>query len=121
MQDVDGAGACDGCDGCGGGSSGGLLGYGLIKQSESCYDDFISPMTNPVYFEDPRQLTEARLIFINHKLPFLLNIPGGRIQAYVLQARLRLTERLSFIAVKDGFVVSDSVFIDDGWADIAWP
>ncbi len=111
---------CDsnGCDGFGGCDSG-LLGLGIVKKSESCFDDFISPMTNPVYFEDPRQLTEARLIFINHKLPFLLNAPAGRIQLYALQVRLRLTEKLSFIAVKDGFVVSDSPLIDDGWADIS--
>ncbi len=113
---------CDGggCDGLGGACGGGLLGLGIIKPSESCYDDFISPMTNPVYFEDPRQLTEVRGIFINHKLPFApaLQAPLGRIQLYALQARVRLTDRLSLIAVKDGYVVSQSPIIDDGWADI---
>jgi hypothetical protein len=112
---------CDGnsCDGLGG-CEPGLLGYGLIKKSEACFDDFISPMTNPVYFEDPRQLTEARAIFINHKLPFVgaLNAPGGRVQVYALQLRARLTENLSLIAVKDGFIVSQSPIVDDGWGDI---
>lgn len=32
--------------------------------------------------------------------------------------RLRLTERLSFIAVKDGYIDSSSPLIDSGWADI---
>ncbi len=33
-------------------------------QSDHCFDSFISPVSNPVYFEDPRTLTELRPIFI---------------------------------------------------------
>ena len=44
--------AASGCDslGC---KDKSLLGLGFILPSEGCYDDFISPMTNPAYFEDP--------------------------------------------------------------------
>lgn len=108
------SGSCDALGGC----SSGLLGLGLIKQSEHCFDDFISPMTNPVYFEDPRQLTEVRAIFINHKLPVILGNPAGRIQVWAVQARVRLTDRLSLIAVKDGYIESQSPLIQDGYADI---
>jgi hypothetical protein len=112
---------CDtsGCDGLG--ANTGLLGFGIIKPSETGYDDFISPMTNPVYFEDPRQLTEARAIFINHKLPYFsaINTAGGRIQVYAVQVRVRLSERWSLIATKDGYVVSQSPLLDDGWADLS--
>lgn len=120
--------SCDGCDGCGllKRRSGGVLGLGilpsgldLIKKSEHCYSDFISPMTNPVYFEDPRQNTEARAIFINHKIPVVAGNPSGRVQLYAVQARVRLTENLSLIAVKDGYVVSQSPLLDDGWADLS--
>jgi len=99
----------------------GLLGLGLIKRSESGFDDFISPMTNPTYFEDPRQVTEIRGIFIDHKLPYFsaINTPGGSLQVYAAQVRVRLTERLSLIAVKDGYVVSQSPIVDDGWADLS--
>jgi hypothetical protein len=113
---------CDSGDCCDSfGCDDGLLGLGLIKKSEMCYDDFISPMTNPVYFEDPRQLTEARAIFINHKLPYFnaISAPGGRIQLYAIQLRARLTENLSLIAVKDGYVVSQSPLLDDGWGDLS--
>jgi hypothetical protein len=89
----------------------------LVKPSDHCYDDFISPMTNPVYFEDPRNLTEARLIFLQHKVP--LAAGGGDIQVYALQIRAALTERLSFIATKDGYIVSSNPVVDDGWADVA--
>ena len=74
-------------------------------------------MTNPVFFEDPRNLTEARLIFLNHSVPNSLG--GGDVQLYALQLRASLTENLSFIATKDGFAVSDNPLVDDGWADVA--
>lgn len=95
----------------------GLLGEGLIKPTNPCFNDFISPMTNPVFFEDPRNLTEARLIFLNHSVPNGLG--GGDVQLYALQLRAALTDNLSLIATKDGFVVSDNPLVDDGWADVA--
>jgi hypothetical protein len=70
-----------------------------------------------VFFEDPRNLTEARLIFLNHKVP--LNAGGGDIQVYAMQVRAALTDRLSLIATKDGYIVSDNAVVDDGWADIS--
>ncbi|MDG2131200.1 MAG: hypothetical protein P8K08_24595 [Fuerstiella sp.] len=87
-----------------------------LKQGDHCFDDFISPMTNPVFFEDPRTLTEARMIFLNHALPASLG--GQNVQVYAMQLRAALTERLSLIATKDGFIVSDSALLNDGWADI---
>jgi hypothetical protein len=88
-----------------------------IRPSDHCFDDFISPMSNPVYFEDPRTLTEARFIFLNHKVPNAAG--GGDVQLYALQIRAALTDRLSLIATKDGYVVSSNPLIDDGWADVA--
>ena len=70
-------------------------------------------MTNPVFFEDPRMLTEARLIYLNHTLPGALG--SGDVDAVALQLRARLTERLSLIATKDGFIMygSDVPVADD--------
>lgn len=109
-------GGCDGGSSCDGLSlrDPGLLGLGIIKRSEQCFDDFISPMTNPVFFEDPRQLSEARAIYANHKLPDGL----GRAQIYALQLRARITENLSVIAVKDGFADTNSPILQDGWMDL---
>lgn len=89
---------------------------GCFCKSCECFDDFVSPMTNPVHFEDPRTLTETRVIFLNHRVPDAAF--GGDIQLYALQIRARLTERLSLIATKDGYVVSGNPLIDDGWADV---
>ncbi len=89
----------------------------LIRKSDHCFDDFISPMTNPLFFEDPRTLTEARLIFANHRLPGTLG--GGSAQLYAMQLRAAINEDVSIIATKDGFIVSDTPVIpNDGWADI---
>jgi hypothetical protein len=89
----------------------------LIQPSDHCFDDFISPMTNPVFFEDPRNLTEARVIFLNHKVP--LTAGGGDIQLYATQLRAALTDRLSLIASKDGYIVSQNPVVGDGWADVS--
>jgi hypothetical protein len=108
-----------GCDCyCNSSCDSGMCGLGsLIQPSDHCYDDFISPITNPVFFEDPRNLTEARLIFLNHKVP--LAAGGGDVQLYALQIRAALTDRLSLIATKDGYIVSDNPVVGDGWADIS--
>ncbi len=119
---------CDGCsDNCAGDCCLSNL-TSLIKPSDHCFDDFISPMSNFIFFEDPRTLTEARAIFFHHELPDSigsLGLPGGDVQLYALQLRFALSERLSVIAVKDGFVVADidggplDDLLDDGWADIS--
>lgn len=88
--------ACDsrGCD-CG------LLGLGIVKKSDTCFNDFISPISNPTYFEDPRNLSELRFIYLHHEVPAAA--AGGQINAVAMQFRARLTERLSLIATKDGY------------------
>src|SRR5262249_35049902 len=40
-----------------------------LFQSDHCFDNFISPITNPFLFEDPRALTEIRPIFIQQGSP----------------------------------------------------
>ena len=92
--------------------------FGLIRPTDICYSDFISPITNPVFFEDPRNLTEARFIYINHGLPAALG--GGDLNVMALQLRAAITDRLSIIATKDGFIFAGpDAPIDDGWADVA--
>jgi hypothetical protein len=97
-------------------SCGGLLG-GWLVPSDPCFSEFISPITNPTFFEDPRTLTELRFIYARHKVP--ADALGGTANAFLLQARAALTENLSVIATKDGFVTSTNPLIDDGWLDVA--
>jgi hypothetical protein len=67
-------------------------------QSDHCFDQFISPVTNPFFFEDPRSLTEFRPIFIwqttsDHTPIFR----GGDIEYFGAQGRVAITDRLSLI------------------------
>ena len=114
---------CQGMCSCAGGCShqgcglyDGILG-GVVARSDPRFAGFISPMTNPVFFEDPRINTEAKFIFLQQKIPATA---GGRdIQLYALQVQAALTDRLSIVADKDGFIVSQNPLVDDGWADVA--
>lgn len=89
----------------------------MLKPGSPCFDDFISPMTNPVFFEDPRNVTEARFLFLNHKAPAAVG--GGTVRLYALQLRAKISENVSFIATKDGYIDSSNPVIGDGWADLS--
>jgi hypothetical protein len=91
--------------------------FGVFAPSDTEFSNFVSPMTNPVFFEDPRTLTEARFIFLNHHLPSSLG--GDNLQVIATQLRAALTENLSIIATKDGYIGSQSPLLDDGFADVA--
>lgn len=84
--------------------------------SDPSFCDYISPITNPTMFEDPRTLTEARAIALSQRMPAYLG--SQTFQLYALQLRAALTDRLSVIATKDGFIVSHNALQTDGWADI---
>ncbi|MCB9030522.1 MAG: hypothetical protein H6619_05675 [Deltaproteobacteria bacterium] len=67
-------------------------------------DDMISPITNPVNFEDPRPNTEARAIFLHHEISDDFITTGGDVRIYALQLRYAVNEDLAIIATKDGYV-----------------
>lgn len=116
---------CDGCHhraGCCGCCCKGSLGpFGLIGPSDACFSNFITPVTNTLFFEDPRTLTELRPIYIYHNIPNGTPIGGGSVQGWAAQFRIALTERLSIIATKDGYIHlnNDALGEHDGWADLA--
>jgi len=101
---------CDACDSacgfsglagcelsdCGDCFCGGRRVLGLLP-SDHCFDRFISPISNPFFFEDPRSLTEVRGIFLGNTLPRGAT-QGGDIQVWAAQARGRITDRWSLIA-----------------------
>lgn len=90
----------------------------VIRPTDTRFLNFISPMTNPVYFEDPRNLTEARVLFLNHWLPGYMG--GGAVQLLATQVRVAFTERLSLIATKDGYIFQGSSPLPlEGWANVA--
>jgi hypothetical protein len=90
--------------------------FGLFRESDHEFSRFISPMSNPVFFEDPRTLTEARAIFLNHQIPGELG--GNNVQVVAMQLRGAITERLSIIATKNGYLFSQNPLLRDGFADL---
>jgi len=85
----------------------------------------VSPVTNPLFFEDPQIRTEIRPLFIYHGLPDNVGqaqVPlGGDVRVYAVQARWAITDRLALIATKDGYVdfnPDKTLAGTDGWADL---
>ena len=94
----------------------------VVADAHGALGSMISPLTNPVQFEDPRPITELRPIYMYHKIPDGFVTGSGDVQLWALQARIALSDRLAFIATKDGYVQinSDRVLADDeGAANVA--
>lgn len=78
--------------------------------SASWINDTISPVTNPIYFEDPRITSELRPVYMYHSLPNTFDYYGGKVplggdvQVFALQIRYAFTDRLALIATKDGYI-----------------
>jgi hypothetical protein len=89
--------------------------------SDHSFDNFIGPVTNPVLSKDARSLTEARFLFVQNKIDPQHPFGSGDFQAYGLQLRLALTDRLTLIADKDGYAAINPATSPQrtGWLDLA--
>jgi hypothetical protein len=78
---------------------------GRCFESDHCFDNFISPVSNPFLFEDPRSLTEVRPIFLYQTLPgsgpF---VNHGNTEFFGTQVRLAITQNWSVVINKLGGV-----------------
>lgn len=87
------------------------------------YEGFVMPMASPYLFEDPFITTSISGHGIWHDFPENSIFEGGDAWVAALQLRLAITDRLAFIAVKDGYVFLDSEnpILDDeeGFFDIS--
>ncbi|GHC43918.1 autotransporter domain-containing protein [Roseibacillus persicicus] len=75
------------------------------------FSGLIRPMTNPTLFDLAVPRTQLHFIAMHHQFPNQLNLAGGGqidfggdLQLYALQFEYALTERLSIVAMKDGYV-----------------
>ena len=113
------------------------------KADQEPFFRFHMPVSNPVYFGDPRNVTMVRPIYLYQRLPDKIEpAPGlkgllkeklgtdkipldGHVNGFAVQLSYAFSQRLSFVAVKDGYVDcrpdGDALDWDDhnGWADIA--
>ena len=83
--------------------------------------DTISPVNNPIFFEDPAIRTELRPIYMHHRIDDGFITGGGDVNLYALQFRWAITDRLALIATKDGYIDLDPAIGEgsDGWADVS--
>lgn len=73
-------------------------------ESDKAFCDFVSPLSNPFYFEDPRSLTELRPMMFYQGIPG--NDPwfrGGNLWYFGGQGRLAFGQRVSLVVHKFGF------------------
>ena len=90
-------------------------------RSDRAFPRFINPLSNIAYAKDPRSMTEIRAMFINNWVPSdhpLL--PSDSAQVYAAQIHVALSERLTFIADKDGYAaIGRPGVATDGWLNVA--
>ena len=102
-------------------------GYGnrTLFQSDHDFDRFISPVSTPVFFEDPRALTELRPVFIwQHTRDSNHIYAGGDNFAAILQGRLAITPWFSIVMNRLGWTFNNpenpipGVENGDGFSDL---
>ncbi len=91
-------------------------------------DNTISPVSNPIYFEDPKITSEVRPVYLYQTLPDTFNFKGGsvplggHVQVVGVQLRYALSDRLGLIATKDGYIAfqpDHTLAHAYGWGDLA--
>ncbi len=88
-----------------------------LFQSDHAFDNFISPVTNPFLFLDPRSLTEIRPIFMYQSTPSSNPIfQGGDVEWFGFQGSVALTDRLSFVMSELGWIWLEPHNHIDGFA-----
>lgn len=85
------------------------------------FEHFYDPVGNPLYFESPFNTTQIRFLYLHHDFPDGSQLGGGDVNVYAAQIRLALTERLAFIATKDGWSDLNARILPNagGWNDFA--
>jgi hypothetical protein len=90
-------------------------------------DQMISPVSVPTVNEDPRITTELRPMYLYTTIPGSFVTGGGHYSVVAVQARVAITDRIGFIATKDGYIylrpdneIPGVVENKDGFANIAF-
>lgn len=98
------------------------------SENTNWLDHTISPVANPIFFEDAKINSEIHPLYMWHNLPSRIDYKGGslplggQVQVIAVQARYAITDRLAFIATKDGYVQfqpDQTLDAQYGWADLA--
>jgi len=85
------------------------------------FDDFVHPVSSPIYFFDPFIDSYIEPLYVWHKFPDQCDLKGGDLNVWALQFSLALTERLQLTASCDGYsrIRARALRPDEGWNDLA--
>ena len=90
------------------------------------FDQYIRPLSNPVYNIDPRNETTLRVVHLQQKLPSHIKTTIGRVDldgdfnVTALQLTYAFNERFSLVAEKTGYIdfnPDNTLSDENGWAD----
>jgi len=92
----------------------------LDEKAVSWKVDTISPVTDPILFEDAVIRTEFKPVFGYQNISDDFFTGGGDLQVYGIQLRYAVTDRFALLGVKGGYAVFDpELGVDaEGWCDI---
>lgn len=86
-------------------------------------DAMVSAVSMPTVNEDPRITTELRPMYMYTKISDDFATQGGNYSVVAVQARVAITDRIGFIASKDGYIfLNPDEVVDsaDGFANLAF-
>ena len=75
----------------------------LTFLSDRAFEGFIEPVTNPIYSEDPRSRSRARVLFLNQTIPEDSILAGGDAQVYAAQVSLAVNDRWAYKISAGGY------------------
>jgi hypothetical protein len=106
----------------------GTAGTSMAAGDEVPFSRFIKPVTNPVYFDEPQNISYIHVVNVYQDLPKNINTKLGRVplDGYLnltaIRATYALNEKFSLIAAKDGYITfKPDKTLDNGygWADLS--
>lgn len=90
---------------------------------EAGFTHYVAPVSGPIFNETPYITTEARPMWMHQAIPNAWASDGGDIDVIAVQLRAAITDRIGFIATKDGWADIDfnhNVPDTNGAADLAF-
>jgi len=90
---------------------------------EAGFKRYVSPITSPIFNETPYITTEVRPMWLHQDIPSQFATDGGDIDVIAVQLRVALTDRIGFIATKDGWADIDfdkALTDENGAANLAF-
>lgn len=90
---------------------------------EAGFKHYVSPVSSPLFNETPYITTEVRPMWLHQDIPSQFATDGGDIDVLAVQLRVALTDRIGFIATKDGWADIDfdkAVTDENGAANLAF-